>query len=90
MSIWEIESKIQETSGQTGRDRLHGSDRDLYDAIMLIAKNDGISYQRKDAKGAVKKAVREHMVWFMENLREEIRGIEGAMVKDLTKEWASH
>jgi hypothetical protein len=90
MSIWKIGNKIQEASGQTGRDRLHGSDRDLYDAIMLIAENDRASYQRKDAKGAVKKATREHMKWFMTNLREEIRGVEGAIVKDLTKEWASH
>lgn len=59
----------------------------LYDELYLIASNDGSSYKKRDAKGAVDKAFREHQKNEATRLREDFSVVKKKLVKDLAKRW---
>lgn len=61
----------------------------LYDALWMRASNDGDSYRKKDAKGAVKKAWMEWQKDESQRNRENWRGIQRKLEADLAKRWAS-
>ena len=62
--------------------------RDLYEAIMLIAENDGDAYKHgKDAAGAVERALRDYQRIQAEGLRADLREIKTALVRDLYNAW---
>jgi hypothetical protein len=60
----------------------------LYDVLWMIASNDGDSYRKKDAAGAVTKAWREYQRDHAEELRESFGSIQKLLVKELAKRWA--
>ena len=59
----------------------------LYDALKLIAENDGQAYQRKDAKGAVARAGKEWRASTMERHEEDFDRVQKQLVKDLAARW---
>lgn len=67
---------------------LDSDEGELFDALWLIASNDGDSYRRKDAAGAVGKAWREYQQSHAERQREAFRTVQKLLVKELTKRWA--
>jgi len=66
---------------------MDSDEEELYDAVWMIASNDGASYKKKDAKGAVSKAWREWQKLEGQRNRENWRSVEKQMVKDLTERW---
>ena len=80
MSIWGLKRDgIEEGTAH--------SDRDLFDAIMLIAKNDGDSYRKKDPKGAIRKAITEYVSLEMGALRSDLKGMQSRLEKELGAYW---
>ena len=76
---------------KTGDDELdeevHGRERELYDAIMMIAENDGDSYRKRDAKGAAEKACKEYIKSETESLKDDIDSVKSEITRDLAKKW---
>lgn len=60
----------------------------LYDVLWMIASNDGDSYRKKDAAGAVTKAWLEYLKDHIAELRETFWSINKPLVKELAKRWA--
>lgn len=60
---------------------------DLYNKLWMIASNDGDSYKKRDATGAVDKAWREWKKIEDRRLREDFRAIKKQMAADLKKRW---
>jgi hypothetical protein len=67
----------------SNKQALDADEQRLYDALHLIAKNDGQSYKRKDAKGAVAKAWKEWKKSTMERHEEDFDRVEKALVKEI-------
>jgi CRISPR/Cas system type I-B associated protein Csh2 (Cas7 group RAMP superfamily) len=60
----------------------------LYDVLWNYASNDGDSYRKKDAAGAIKKAWAEWQKDRSRDERETYQAIEKKLVKDLGARWA--
>lgn len=75
-------------SKQAGLVTAMDSDQEaIYDAVWMIASNDGDSYRKKDARGAVKKAWMEWQKTESRQNREDFRAVEKKLVKDLGDRW---
>jgi len=72
----------------TSKTAMDSEEEELYDAIWMIASNDGDSYRKKDAKGAVKKAWAEWQKLERQRNNENWRGIQRKLEADLAKRWA--
>jgi len=83
MSLWNMKKIITEMRGGSSED-------DFYKEIMLVAENDGDSYRKKDAKGAIEKAIKQIRRYLMEDFDEEAKKVKASLVKDLSKEWSRH
>jgi hypothetical protein len=59
----------------------------LYNALKLIAENDGQSYKKKDAKGAVARAWKEWKASTMERHGEDFDRVQKQLTKDLAARW---
>ena len=77
----------QRTAG-TDKAAMDSDQRELYDDLYLIASNDGNAYKKKDAKGAIDKAFREHMKNVQDNLRGDFKAIQKILEKDLASRWS--
>lgn len=66
---------------------LDSSEQALFDTLMLVAENDGDSYRKRDAAGAIKKAFADHLRIEAEAMREDYRSIEKKLIKELAKRW---
>lgn len=73
-----------EGTSKTARD---SEEEALYDAIWMRATNDGDSYRKRDAAGAVTKGWLEWQKDEGQRNRENWRGIKRDLVKDLTAYW---
>ena len=60
----------------------------LYDALMMLAENDGKAYAKMDARQAVANAYESYRRSQGENLRADFRAVKGLLEKDLAKQWA--
>lgn len=67
---------------------LDPSQEDLFDALLLIAENDGDAYRSRDARKAVQNAWREWKAETDENLREDFRVVGPKIEKALRDRWA--
>jgi|GEM_PF-5268244 len=79
-----------ESAGSLAEYVISGFDVDqeaLYDELWLIASNDGDSYKKRDAKGAVEKAFREHQRDAAMQLRDDYSVVKERLIKDLAKRW---
>jgi hypothetical protein len=61
--------------------------RDMYDELWLIASNDGESYRKRDAKGAIEKAWAEYQKNERTRMREDFKEILPKLKKDLERYW---
>ena len=61
--------------------------KDLFNALFLIASNDGDSYRKKDAAGAAKKAADYYLTLMMRDLRSDIKAEKPKVVAELKKRW---
>lgn len=61
----------------------------LYDVLWMYASNDGESYRKRDAGGAVTKAWREYLRDHQVELQETYRSIQKKLMTDLAKRWKS-
>ena len=69
---------------------LDPSQEELYDALMLIAENDGDAYRKRDANMAVASAWAEWKKEHDQNLREDFRVVQKKLVKALQDQWKRH
>jgi len=60
----------------------------LWDALHLIAENDGNAYRKGDAAGAVLTAWREYSSSKAADMRADFRAIKKALIADLAADWA--
>lgn len=67
---------------------LDADEERLFEALLLIAENDGDAYRARDAKTAVMKAWRAWKEETDTNLREDYRTIFPKVVKALEARWA--
>lgn len=61
---------------------------ELFDALLLIAENDGDAYRKRDAAGAVSTAWAEWRAEHIANLSEDFRTVKPAVEKALKARWA--
>lgn len=61
--------------------------RDLYDKVMMVAKNDGRAYAARKPSDAIDNAFKEHKKWALRNLDDDFKSIRREMVKDLQIYW---
>jgi hypothetical protein len=81
----------QEGQGQGEQQKTASMDpqqEELFDALMLIAENDGDAYRKRDAAMAVASAWAEWKKEHDQNLREDFRAIQKNLVKALQAQWA--
>ena len=82
-ALQELQPKLASTD-KRGMD----SDQEiLYDALMLIAENDGDSYRKQDAKGAVEKAFQGYQRTKQDDLRDDFKAIKKKLSNTLGQEW---
>jgi hypothetical protein len=67
---------------------LDPSAEDLFDALLVIAENDGDAYRAKDAKMAVRNAWRDWKKETDENLAEDFKSVQAKLEKALKDRWA--
>ena len=60
----------------------------IFDTIVLMATNDGASYKKKDAKGAVKKAAMQHKRDAASDLAFDLKKIEPFATKEVARRWS--
>lgn len=82
---------MQDLSGgrRAARDKqAFDSDQErLYDALKLIAENDGQAYRKRDAKGAVARAWKEWKASKLDDWAHDFSRVERQLVKDLAARW---
>lgn len=61
---------------------------DVYDRLWLVITNDGDAYRKKDARGAVTKAIKEESRRVREDFLADAKAISGKLEKELKKRWA--
>lgn len=61
--------------------------KELYDAITMIAENDGDNYRAKDAEKAINQAIRFYVRAKMQELTNDLNDMRPALVADLAKNW---
>jgi len=66
---------------------LDPSQEDLFDALLLIAENDGDAYRKRDAAAAVATAWKDWKKETDENLAEDFRAIKSKLEKALKDRW---
>ena len=72
----------------TSKTAMDSDEEALYDALWMIASNDGDSYRKRDAKGAIQKAWMEWQKLESQRNRENWQGVQRVLEKDLAKRWA--
>jgi hypothetical protein len=88
----------QEEQGQQGQGEqktaadmgLDPSQEELFDALLLIAENDGSAYKKRDADMAVAAAWAEWKKEHDQTLREDFRSIQRKLIKALQDQWKRH
>lgn len=84
----ELASFLNKTNEDQNVDEGFGYDPDdVKNAILMIARNDAKFYRTKDAKGAVKYAIKEYVKAKVEELKDEIDDVKGEMIKELGRYW---
>lgn len=71
----------------TSRGALDSDQEILYDALMLIAENDGAAYRAKDPRKAVERAFVDYRESQIDNLDYDFKTVQKVLVKDLAKAW---
>jgi hypothetical protein len=66
---------------------LDPSQEDLFDALLVVAENDGDAYRKRDAVLAVSNAWKEWKKETDQNLREDFRAIQKKLEKALQAQW---
>ena len=61
--------------------------RDLYDKVMMVAKNDGRAYAARKPSDAIDNAFKEHKKWALRRIDDDFKSIRREMVKDLQIYW---
>ena len=62
-------------------------DPEVEDAILVIAKNERKFYDKRDAKGAIEYAIKEHVKGVIENLNADLRAAKNDLVRQLASYW---
>lgn len=60
---------------------------EMWDTIMTIATNDGGSYAKRDAIGAIQKAWREWQTLKSQRMRADFKQLQKHLIQALTKIW---
>jgi len=82
---------LRMATGKTANPFLRSLDPEqerLAEELHVMAENDGASYQKKDAEGAVKKAQRELRQSKTRDLDFDLKKVDPAVVKSLKAKWA--
>jgi hypothetical protein len=67
--------------------KLTPDQENLMDAVFMISSNDGAAYAKRDAKGATVKAIKEYLDSKVQELKDDLKTIEGPLVKELVYSW---
>lgn len=62
-------------------------DQEIERGILLIARNDGESYRKRDARVAVDKACKEYVSSFTDRLKDDVSEMKKDLIKKLEKIW---
>jgi len=60
----------------------------IFDAVVLIASNDGASYRKNDVGGAVKKAITEYKKDAARDLQFDLKAIMLPATREIARRWA--
>lgn len=82
---WENEPGHAKTAST--KTAMDSDQRDLYDKVMMVAKNDGRAYAARKPSDAIDNAFKEHKKWALRNLDDDFKSIRRGMVKDLQIYW---
>lgn len=61
----------------------------LYEALKLVAENDGDAYRERDPKAAVHRAYLAHRAAVLEELRYGFGCVASELERDLADRWAA-
>jgi len=81
-----------EEAGMGAQSVVPGLDPDqerIFDTIVLMATNDGASYKKRDAKGAVKRAATQHKRDAASDLAFDLKKVEPYATKEVARRWAA-